>query len=163
MAKYGVNLDETIKRAIKEYDKEKTAEKRKGVLHNTRLLLRHYNDLKTHYELAIDESDQIEIEFDINAYDITDVYIQSTMRSRVKTLIMVSHIDMAMEQLKHKYKQSGMMEKYKALEMVYLENKTYEDVGEQLNCGKATIGRWVNHAVSDLSVFLFGVDGMRMM
>lgn len=162
MSKYGVNLDETIKRAIKAYDKEKEAEKRKGVLHNTRLLLRHYNDLTAHYEMAVDDSEKIKYSFDIDVRELDEVYIKSIMKSKIKTMIIIAHIDMALEQLRKKYVQSGTVEKYQAMEMVYLNNKSYEDVGEKLNCSTITARRWVNQAISDLSVFLFGIDGVKM-
>ena len=46
------NTDEIIrlvaKEAIKEFDKEQKEKKKKKVFHNTKLLLKHYNSLKTH-------------------------------------------------------------------------------------------------------------------
>ncbi|WP_373845032.1 helix-turn-helix domain-containing protein [Clostridium sp.] len=162
-----VNIDETIKKAakeaIKEFDKEKREEKRKKVFHNTRLLLKHYNDLVSHVSNAIDDVNKLEQDLEsIGELDRDELYILSIKKSKSKTLIMIAHIDMAMEILKKKQYKLCSAEKYKALELFYLDEKTYEEVGEILSCSPITARRWINEMVNELSIHLFGLDGLKL-
>lgn len=163
----GYNVDEAIrkatKEAIKEYDKEKKQEQKKKVFHNTKLLLKHYNDLTTHVNKAIDDVNSLETDLmGLGDLDGDELYILSIRRSKNKTLIMIAHIDMATEQLKRKQRQLCTMEKYKALEEYYFHEKTYEQIAEELNCGVITVRRWVNEMINELSILLFGIDGLKL-
>nr|WP_313884812.1 helix-turn-helix domain-containing protein [Clostridium argentinense] len=162
-----VNIDEIInkavKEAIREYDKEKMVERKDKRFHNTRLLLKHYNDLKNHIKNAIDDINQIRDESDYLDIldDVDELYILSIKRSKTKTLIMLSHIDMALEMLKNKQEKLCSLEKYLALEKYYKDEKSYEDVAEELNCSVITAKRWVKEMTNELSIFLFGIEGMK--
>lgn len=167
-----INIKETINEAvmvaIREYDKEKKQQQREKTIHNTKLLLKHYNDLKTHMEKAIDDFGKLkkyelrETEYFNIDRSLDDLYIASIKSSKAKTLIMIGHIDMAMKQLRMKQKKLGTSEKYKALEMLYLEEKTYENLVEYFNCGVNTPRRWINEMVDELSILLFGLDGIKL-
>lgn len=160
------DIDQTIKKAvreaIREYDKEKMMEQKRKVFHNTRLLMSNYNSLKEHVDKGID-SLKFAIE-DGNYEDLTEdeIFILSIKRSKAKTLVMVAHIDMAMEELKKRQLREGTIEKYFALEMFFIKEMTYEEIQEELNCGKNTPGRWVNQMINRLSVLLFGIDGLKL-
>lgn len=167
-----INIDETInkavKEAIKEYDKEKKVEQRKNVFHNTRLLLKHYNELKNHVENAVDDINKVK-NYELFKSDYVDMekiydetYIRSIKRSKTRTLIMISHIDVAMETLRNTQKALGTMEKYLALEKFYKDRKSYEIISEDLNCSVITARRWINEMVSELSINLFGIEGIKV-
>lgn len=166
MGKYGVKLDEIIERAtykaIKIYEKEKIIDQRKKVLHNTKLLMKHYNDLKEHAESAVETISEINFN-DCNVVDLDkdDLYILSIKRSKIKTLIMISHIDASLALLEQKQMKLNTIYKYDALEMFYIQEKSYEDIQEKLSCGKNTPARWINQMLNELSILLFGVDGIR--
>lgn len=152
--------------AVKTYDNEKKQQQKKKVFHNTRLLMEHYNELKDHIEKAISDIEQLKkerwvpSEIDIRCSDET--YIESIKISKTRTLIMVSHIDVAMRSLKENQKLLGTPEKYKALEKFYKDRQTYEKIAEDLNCSTATARRWINEMIRELSVNLFGIDGLKM-
>lgn len=162
-----IDIDETIKKAtkeaIKEYNKELKQEKKKKVFHNTKLLLSHYNDLKTHTNKAIHEINQIgsSLGTEVEELDRDELYILSIRRSKSKTLIMIAHIEMAMEQLKFKQRTLCSIEKYQALDKYYIQGLTYEKIAEDLNCGVITVRRWVNEMINELGILLFGIDGLR--
>lgn len=163
----GFNVDEAIKKAtkeaIREYDKEKKLEQKKKVFHNTKLLLKHYNDLKTHVDKAIYDINSLEWDLEeIGELERDELYILSIRRSKSKTLIMIAHIDMAMEQLKKKQYHLCTIEKYQALESYYFNEETYENIAEKLNCGVITVRRWVNEMINELSILLFGIDGLKL-
>lgn len=154
-------IQKAVKEAIKEYKKIEKEEQKQRVLHNTKLLMKHYNSLKAHSINAIYKLE--DIEEDIEEYDNDDkAYILSIRRSRIRTLIMVSHIDMALEELKKKKLEDGTYEQYRALHMFYIEKMTYEDIQVELNCSKNTPLRWINAAVKDLSILIFGIDGLKI-
>ena len=161
-----INIEETInratKQAIKEYDKEKAEEQRKKVFHNTRLLLSHYNDLKSHVENAIDDATKLEEGLsELGDIDRDELYILSIKRSKSKTLIMIAHIDMALEILRRKQIKLCATEKYEALKMFYLDDIPYDEIVKYFNCGVNTPRRWMNDMINELSILLFGIDGLK--
>lgn len=166
------NIDnEIIKKAVnialKEFKKSEKEEQKQRVLHNTKLLMKHYPSLKAHADNAIYSVDKLqeqrEEEYLEHREDEDDkAYILSIRRSRVRTLIMVSHIDQAMKELKEKKKRDNTFEQYRALEMYYIEKMSYEEIQEELNCSKNTPSRWINSAIQDLSILLFGLDGLKI-
>lgn len=155
--------DKAAKKAIKEFDKEKRQEQRKKVFHNTRLLLKHYNDLKQHVDNAIDDVKRLETDsIEIDDLDRDELYILSIKRSKSKTLIMIAHIDMAMDILKQKQYKLCSVEKYDALEKFFIKELSFEEISEKLNCNERTARRWVNEMIDELSILLFGIDGIKM-
>lgn len=166
MEKEKANIDEIINRAIKiairEYDREIKAENRKKVLHNTKLLMKHYNDLKSHIDNAISdihEIDQSVLE-SIGYYEDDELFILSIKKSKIKTLIMVSHIDVALDILYKNEMKNGTLEKYLAIKKYFIEEKTFECIAEELNCGVITVRRWVNEMLNYLGIYLFGVESI---
>jgi hypothetical protein len=166
-----LNIEETInkaakesaKQAIKEFDKEKRQEQKKKVFHNTRLLLKHYNDLKQHVDNAIDDVTRLESDLvDLGDIERDELYILSIKRSKSKTLIMIAHIDMAMNILRQKQIKLSSTEKYETLIMFYIDEVSYEDIVKHFNCGINTPRRWINDMVNELSILLFGIDGLKL-
>jgi DNA-directed RNA polymerase specialized sigma subunit len=154
---------ESIKEIVRELRKEEKENKKREVFHNTKLLLKHYNDLKSHIANSISDIEDVKSDYDdLLCLDIEDLYILSIKRSKAKTLIMVAHIDMALETLKVTQNKLQSLEKYKALELYFFKEKTYEDIAELLHCGVATVRRWVNEMVKELGIYLFGVDGLKI-
>jgi len=164
--KSSININELINKAameaIREYDKEKMLQQKKKVLHNTKLLLQHYNDLKSHVENAIDDAINLEMDFmDIGELEKDELYILSIKKSKTKTMIMIAHIDAALDSLKHKEIKLCAIEKYEALEMFYIGGVSYEDIVMKFNCGVNTPRRWMNQMLDELGVLIFGIDGLK--
>ena len=55
-----------------------------------------------------------------------------------------------------------LVKKYQALESYYFNEETYENIAEKLNCGVITVRRWVNEMINELSILLFGIDGLKL-
>ncbi len=157
-------IEMAVKTAIKEYDKEQKVLDKKKVFHNTKLLMKHYNDLKAHIIYSICDINDItntdKIELEKEEYD--ELYILSIKQSKVKTLIMMSHIDSSLEVLKKEQGKKGVIEKYLALEKIFIDEKTYEEVAEELNCGVITVRRWVKEMLEELGIYLFGIEGIKV-
>ena len=154
------------KKIIKEVIKELEAESRKNqqntIFHNTRLLLKHYNDLNNHVENAIDEISQIDIDMDVDGLSIDDIYILSIKRSKSKTMIMLAHIDAAIELLRQKQAKAGTLEKFDVLKKFYIDGVDYDDIVAEYNCGTNTPRRWMKEMIKELSILLFGLDGLKL-
>jgi len=155
--------------AISEFVAKEKADKKKQIFQNTNVLLEHYLDLKDYCNNAVykgrfaDEEDSI----CIDGYEIT---IKSVKSNRETTLIIISHVDVALALLKKKCHAKGMDEKYKVIESLHLDksqqavpwSERISLVSDDLCCGETTVRRWRNEMVKDLSVFLFGVDGLKL-
>lgn len=150
------------KEILKEIRKEEQESKKKGVYHDARLLMKHYNDLKTHYEKGISDIKGITEDVDMLDIDEEELYIHSIKTSKVRTLIMVSHLEFALKALKNKQKKNKTYEKYRALELYYIHEFTYEIVAEKLNCSEISARRWIKEMLKELGVFLFGIDALKI-
>lgn len=161
------NIDEIIekatKKAIKEFNKERIQDSKDKIFHNTKLLLENYNELKEHVNNAIDDAGKLKEEYlmELDTSQKDEIYILSIKRSKSKTLIMIAHIDMAMNILKKKQKKLGTIEKYNVLEMFYFQKVTYDDIVKKINCGINTPRRWINEMIKELGILLFGVEGIK--
>lgn len=143
--------------AIKEFTEAAKKTERKRMLHNTFVLMENYTSLKKYADSAISETSQIENNIFLNS---KNEYLKSIRNSRVKTLLMISHIDNAINELKKECEKKGEKYKFEAFEMHYIKNVPYEKIQEKMNCGKNSPSRWCKEIIKLLSVKLFGIDGI---
>lgn len=165
-------IQEAVKVAIREYDKEKKLQGKRNAFHNTKLLMKHYNDLKEHVRRGISDVKELESsredliehknEIDDLYMNTDELFIESIKKSKSKSIIMIAHIDAALSCLKNKHKNKGTIEKYLALENYFIKEKTYEEISEILNCGVNTPRRWINELTNELGVYLFGIDSIKL-
>lgn len=155
---------ETVLTTIKEYEKKINEHNRRKILYNTKLLLKNYNELKNHALNAVYKNIECEevdkIHGEEASYSDDEILIESIKKSKAKTIIMIAHIDVALERVKVKYKNKGTFEKYKALELYYIEEKKKEEIALELNCSTKSIGRWIREAEEEIGVNLFGINSM---
>ncbi len=126
-------------------------ERKKRFYQNTNLLLEHYLDLKTYCDNAV-------------------YAVQSIKSNREVTMLMMSHVDTALLLLKGKCAAEGTTEKYKVIELLHLDKNQQEipwaekilRASKQLCCDEMTVMKWRSEMVHDLSVFLFGVEGLKL-
>jgi len=167
--RYSANFDEVIKKAvteaIKEFDIKRQEDAKSKVLHNTRLLLTNFNSLNKHFEDAVDSLVYIKLDEEDNSscesIESNDkLFILSIRRSKFRTMIMVSHIKAALEDLKEECIKRNQVNKYEVIEMYYLHNVPFDKIAAELGCTEMTIRRWKNEMVQALGVYLFGVDAL---
>lgn len=134
---------------------------RNQILHNTRILMEQYIEMRKHCENAVSESDDLDsVEFAIFKSDNENTYLESVRRSKLKTAMMLTNIDRAMDEIKEEYEKKGMLYKYEAFRMHYVDGMSYEEIAEVQNCGKNTPARWSKEIIRKMSVKLFGVEGV---
>ncbi len=140
-------------------------------LYNTKLLLRNYRKLKQHYESAVTsigeiEHDEITGEIDKGFGSNDNTYIKSILRTRGRTIIIVKHIDRLLNHYRLTAEVGGGNElrKYKVIESMYLEadRLTMEQIAEKNNCSVGTVKNDHKKAIEELSVLLFGIDGIKL-
>lgn len=142
--------------AIKELMYQKTDKR----LHNTRLLMRNYNNLKEHIN---SKDDKVEIIVNIdNEVDFKSdyVWLESVVRSKTRTAKMMKYVDDKIKYLEQKYKEKKEYEKFRAFELSFIEEMTNEEIQEELNCSKNIPKKWTDIVVKELSILLWGIDAI---
>ncbi|MDF2609058.1 MAG: hypothetical protein K0R92_532 [Lachnospiraceae bacterium] len=153
-------IAKAVKTAIKEFNREQVVEKKRKALHNTKILLKNYNKIMSSIEEAISEESQLH---DSLRYDDEDeVYINSIRKSKLKSLIIIAHIDKALKIIEEDYKSKGTPEKYQAFIDCFMHNMTYEEAAEIYFTSKQSISRWVVDTTKQVSIQLFGIDGVEL-
>lgn len=158
---------------LAEATKEQEKGRYKRRLHNTRLLMANYRNLKDHVNGAIFRGKQMKE----SALDILDgldrerlennYYIDSIKQSQQKTLIILAHIDQMLELYRIACDQSGKpeeMRRYKILYAAYIdpERKTVEQIAQENHVEKRTYYSDLGKAIKPLSALIFGIDGVRL-
>ena len=155
-------VKETVSMTIKEYEKNLNERNKRKILYNTKLLLKNYNELKNHSLNAVYKNIDEEVIDRINGeeanYSDDEIFIESIKVSKMKTLIIITHIDVALERVKQKHIIKGTYEKYKALELYYIKEKRKDDIAEELNCSTKSVSRWIKETEEDVAINVFGVN-----
>ena len=87
-----------------------------------------------------------------------EIYLRSVRRTRFRTMIIKSHIDRAIDEMKRRRTAEGREEEYRAFEMYFMEGVGYEQIAEELETGESTPRRWIKVILKELSVLLWGLD-----
>lgn len=151
--------EKMVKRVIQEAMETERQIQRKQILHNTRILMEQYIEMRRHCENAVSESEEMDsAEFAV--FKNERAYLESVRRSKLKTAMMITNIDRAMEELREEYQEKRLLYKYESFRLHYVEGLSYEEIAERQNCGKNTPARWAKELIRKMSVKLFGVDGI---
>ena len=172
-----LNLQEVARaaaiEALKLQKDEERQRKRRNRFHNTELLLKNYLSLTEHFQNTQDSASGIpdlDELLELEGVELDDVIIQSIRRSRIRTMVMVRHIDTSLEVLRLKLVAKNQSEKYEVIHKLYCDpeliNTQWTErirlVAIAVRCGEASVKRWKNEMIEDLSILLFGVDGLRL-
>lgn len=140
---------------------------------NTSLLLKNYNDFIEHCNNAIFTSSKIEksdisdLLDEVKDIDDPQLYVNSIKRTHARTNIIVEHVKTIIEFYKFKAERSkdeNALRRYKVIDMIYMKEPkmTYSEVAEKLDISEKTVSRDRKQAINELSVLIFGVDGMKL-
>ena len=148
-------IERTAKRAAEECISEQERKQKESRYHDTCALMKCYRDAVFHIENAVSEGSQVAAEY---ANEKEEVYLRSVRRTRFRTMIIKSHIDRAIDEMKRRREAEGRGEEYKAFEMYFMEGVSYEQIAEELETGESTPRRWIKGILKELSVLLWGLD-----
>lgn len=148
-----------VRRAYAEVRAEDKRAERKKTLYNTRKLMESYIDLKKYIKNAISEEEEVTEDI----YSILKgegAKLKSVKESKMVTAMMILNIDRALEELEEECRKNGTLYKFRAFKMRYIEGKTFEEIADQLNCGKNSPLNWNKTILKKMSVKLFGINGI---
>ena len=157
--------------ALKIQKNEERERAKKNRFHNTELLLKKYLSLIKHLELAQDKASDDDLkEYNFEESDMEDVIIYAIRRGRVRTLIMVTQVEVSLVELRTKMIEKGQPEKYLVIDKLYLDptkslmpwKERVRVIAAELHCCEKSVYTWKNDMVEELSVMIFGVDGLRL-
>lgn len=154
-------IKECIGEAFLDLQKKDKMEKKKGAFRNTKLLMENYNAFKFNAEKGISDSNQLNIDL-YEEIDEDTLYVMSIRRSKLRSLIMVSHIDACLKNLKDNQTKKGTIEKFNIFTYYFIEGMTYERMAEEYSCATITARRWIKEMLMELGFYLFGVDGLKI-
>lgn len=142
-------------------------------LRNTKLLLQHYRSLNSHYANAVWEEDDSEDEESFT--DIMElmnsrscdeeVFVDSIKQSSKKTRIIMRHVNKMLEEYEAMCRNSSRpddLRHWRVIKALYLSptRTAALDVAEAERIDKRTVYKDVDAAVEDLTMLLFGIEGI---
>lgn len=148
-----------VKRIVQKTIETERQIRKNQILHNTRVLMEQYREMRQHVEAAMSEAEDLE-GTEYSALAAGQTHLDSIRRTKARTALMLENIDRAMDELRKEYESKGILYKWEAFRLHYIEGLAYEDVADILNCGKNTPSRWGKELTKKMSIKLFGVDGI---
>lgn len=159
-------------KCLKSEEREKEKKRYDRRLRNTELLLKNYRNFKEHAENAIYldnelENESLEDELDEDANN-DKMYINSILKTKKRTQIILKHIDRCLEYYECKCLSSEKEEvqrRIKVIKMLYIDDEkmSYFEVAKKLGeISTKTIERAKKVALSELTVLFFGIDGVKL-
>lgn len=178
MIESGVN--EGIQKGLKQYDnmqKNKTKFRYDKRLRNTRLLLKNYRSFVEHCDNAkylVEnpikkeiEKDNLKVQLFDDFYNLQDdaYIVASILKSKEKTRIILDHINLCLDFFQAKAIKTNnqeMIRRYNVISDLYINETpmTYKEIAEIEHISQKTVNRDRKKAIEELSVLIFGIDGL---
>lgn len=158
-------------KCLKSEEREKEKKRYDRRLRNTELLLKNYKNFKEHAENAIyldTELENASLEDKFDEDDNDKMYINSILKTKKRTQIILKHIDRCLEYYECKCLSSEKEEvqrRIKVIKMLYIDDEkmSYLEVAKKLGeISTKTIERAKKVALSELTVLFFGIDGVKL-
>ena len=151
------------KEAIAALRKEERKNRRVKVFQNTKTLMENYNRMvKSVQEGVSDLSDLTEDPIEGLTDDNGNIFIESIVKSKLRSLVMLAHVDKCLKMLEDEEYERNTHERYLAFKYHYMDGMSHESISEVLNCSGRTSQRWINDLTRSLGVYLFGVDALML-
>lgn len=167
---YKALVNEATENAVKwlrQDEKDRLNKKYDRRLHNTELLLRNYINIKEHATNAVYTENELTInelkETMDDASDLDNIYINSILKTKKRTAIMIDNINKAIDYYNMKCissKKEDVQRRIQVVKLLYIEGKTPCEVAEKLFVEAKTVGRAKKEAIKDIAPLLFGIDGI---
>lgn len=148
--------------ALNRYEKQAQKNKRVKIFQNTKKLMENYNRICQSVEEGISDISEVETEEDISEYTEEEILINSILKSKLRSIVMIAHIDKCLKLLENEQIRKNTHEKYLAFTYFYLDGMSHESIGEVLNCAEKTSRRWITELTQLLGVYLFGSDALML-
>jgi DNA-directed RNA polymerase specialized sigma24 family protein len=122
--------------------------------------MENYNRIHQGVVEGVSELSYLEGRSHLESSSEEDMYINSILKSKLRSIVMIAHLDKCMKLLKEEQIRKNAPEKFEAFKLYYLDNVTQEEIAEILHSTDRTVRRWVSEVTEILSVYLFGADAI---
>ena len=150
------------KTAVKEHERQEQRAKRVKIFQNTKKLMQNYNRIGQSVEEGISDISELETDVDTGEFTEEEIFINSILKSKLRSIVMIAHIDKCLKLLEEEELRKNTHEKYLAFTYFYLDGMAHESIGEVLGCTGRTSRRWITELTSLLSIYLFGADAIML-
>lgn len=148
--------------AVKEFNKSERKKKKTKIFQNTKKLMENYNRICKSVEEGITELAEVPMEDNPEDFLREDIYIDSILKSKLRSVVMLAHVDKCLSLLEQEQEQKNTHEKYLAFTYFYLDGMSYESIAEVYGYVDRTARRWVVELTGILGIYLFGSDAITM-
>lgn len=147
--------------AVREFEKSQKKNRKVKVFQNAKKLMENYNRICKSVQEGVSELSDVDDGEELEELSAEDIYINSIIKSKLRSIVMIAHIDKCLGLLKEEMIRKETPWKYEAFKMSYLENGvTQEDIAERLDTTDRTVRRWISELTGILSIYLFGADAI---
>lgn len=147
--------------AVKEFEKSQKKNSKAKVYQNARMLMENYNRICKSVQEGVSELSDVDDGESLEELSAEDIYINSIIKSKLRSIVMIAHVDKCLGLLEEEMVQKETHEKYLAFRHYYLDGMTPESIAEILgSCSERTVWRWVSELTGILSIYLFGADAI---
>ncbi|MCI6124636.1 MAG: helix-turn-helix domain containing protein [Enterocloster clostridioformis] len=147
---------------LKEHERQTRREKKVKVFQNTKKLMENYNRICQSVEEGVAELSDMDNGDELEEFTEEDIFINSILKSKLRSIVMIGHIDKCLKLLEDEECRKNTHEKYLAFKYFYLDGMTYESIAEIYGYGERTARRWITELTGILSVYLFGADALML-
>ncbi|WP_416353913.1 hypothetical protein ACNAN0_03820 [Agrilactobacillus fermenti] len=156
--------DDIVQKVLKEFERQQSQKKKEHKdfrLRNTKILLREYRKLKAHVDIA-PEAMITPDEYKLLSGGHQD--ISTLQRYKISTKHLLQFVDAILKAYKD-YCQAGDrfdQRRWQIINRMYLakERQTLATLGDYYHIDSSVVGKERNKAVQDLSIMLFGMQGL---
>lgn len=148
--------------AVKEFEKSQKKNKRVKVFQNAKKLMENYNRICQSVQEGVSELSDVDDGEELEELSAEDIYINSIIKSKLRSIVMIAHIDKCLGLLEEEQIRKESPEKYDAFKHFYLDEMTYEQMAEEYGYAERTARRWIVDCTNILSVYLFGSDAIML-
>lgn len=147
--------------AVREFEKSQKKNRKVKVFQNAKKLMENYNRICKSVQEGVSELSDVDDGEELEELSAEDIYINSIIKSKLRSIVMIAHIDKCLGLLEEEMIRKETPWKYEAFKMSYLENGvTQEDIAERLDTTDRTVRRWISELTGILSIYLFGADAI---
>lgn len=147
--------------AVREFEKSQKKNRKVKVFQNAKKLMENYNRICKSVQEGVSELSDVDDGEELEELSAEDIYINSIIKSKLRSIVMIAHIDKCLGLLEEEMIRKETPEKYEAFKMFYLEEGiTQEDIAERFDITDRTVRRWMTELTRVLSIYLFGADAI---
>ena len=146
--------------AVREFEKSQKKNRKVKVFQNAKKLMENYNRICQSVQEGVSELSDVDDGEELEELSAEDIYINSIIKSKLRSIVMIAHIDKCLGLLEEEDIQKEWEDKYQAFKMFYLDGMTQEQIAETLVSTDRTVRRWISEQTNTLSVYLFGADAI---